>query len=64
MYLVGNLSDRDFFQLVDGPKFKVEITTAELAKTKENSDYQVIDLLKMKYFDPDKNEWVDIERET
>lgn len=63
MYLVGDLSMRDYFDIdtkfiSDPSKIK-----EHLAKAAEDSSYQVIDVLNKKYFDPESNSWKDIKSE-
>ena len=61
MYLVGDLTNRDYFQEYSSVKFKAEITREDLSKTKTDSYWQVINLENRTYFDPQKNEWLKIE---
>lgn len=61
MYLVGDLSDTDYFDHT--VKVKKEITKNDLAKCKNQYNFQVIDLKNHKYFDPESNSWVKFKSE-
>ena len=55
MFLVGDFSYRDTFDW--DLKVKEEITKDDLAKAKNNSSFQVIDMRRLTYYDPEENEW-------
>lgn len=61
MYLVGDLSDRDYFKGC-GLKVKPTITKEDLAKTKGNESFQVIDLANLSYYDPAQNQWIPLDK--
>ena len=58
MYLVGDLSNRDYFQEYSSVKVKEKITGEDLATAKLNDYHQVINLETLEYFDPKKNQWL------
>lgn len=58
MYLVGKSEDRDMIPWDLCVKEKV--TREDLAKTKEEESFQVINLRTLEYFDPEKNDWMKI----
>lgn len=41
-----------------------EITKEHLVKAKNDDDYQVINLITREYYDPKKNQWVKISRQS
>lgn len=58
MYLVGDFS---FSALTDKRvKFKQSVTDDDLAKAKEDSDYQIIDLANRTCYDPVSDKWSEI----
>jgi hypothetical protein len=63
MFLVGELYHRPYFIGCGEVKIKAAITKEDLAKTKDNDEFQVINLEEMSFFDPEKNGWVPFERE-
>lgn len=63
MYLVGLVADLREEQTYKLAKFKQEITKEDLVKCKNDSFYQVIDILNKKYYCPDNNDWIDIPSE-
>lgn len=58
MYLLGDFADRDMFKEYDSVVIKEQITREDLAKTKDNSSFQVINLDNKTFFDPGKNAWI------
>ena len=58
MYLTGDLSSRDWFDI--DVKFKSEITKEDLLKAKKDDSFQVIDVINRKYFDAENNQWKEI----
>lgn len=64
MYLVGELgSTRDWWKGCGMVKVKPKITREDLGKAKANSDFHVIDLERLSFFDPEKNDWVEFDTE-
>lgn len=65
MYIVGTFKREYFdFGLDDEPMSLVgvvsEITKTHLQRAVEDEDYQVIDVLNRKYYDPKQNKWVNL----
>lgn len=60
MYLVGDFSGIREEGAFNPPKKVLTITKDDLLKAKMDSDHQIIDVMEMKYFNPDKNEWIKI----
>ena len=63
MFLVGELSSRDYFKGMGYLKLKTAITKEDLGKAKSDNSFQVINLLTFQFFDPEKNTWVEFDRE-
>jgi hypothetical protein len=63
MFLVGELDSRDYFKGMGMLKLKESITRDDLGKTMNNRSFQVINLDTLQFFDPDKNAWVDFDKE-
>lgn len=63
MYLVGDLSMRDYFDIDTKFITGQDKIKEHMAKAAKNSSYQVIDIINKKYFDPDSNSWKDIKSE-
>lgn len=67
MYLVG-IFNRDYsvFSENKNPLSLVglveEITKANLQRASTEDDYQVIDLIQRKYFDPKQNAWIALQK--
>lgn len=61
-YLVGDLQylrdDQDCAEMYC--EFKSKITSSDLAKCKQDSTYQIVNLSDKTYFDPTNNTWVKI----
>lgn len=61
-YLIGDFTDRGCFNSgYFGLKFKNSVTKEELQKTKADDFFHVIDIIGGKFFDPEKNSWIEIE---
>jgi hypothetical protein len=64
-FLVGDLSwDRKDWTEPLFLKIKKEIEQKDIIKTREDDRFNVIDLDKGKFFDPEKNKWVDFPADT
>ena len=67
MYIVGTFK-RDYFSFGDNDKpmslvfLRETITKDDLVRASQDDDYQVIDLIQRKYYDPKKNVWLPIEK--
>ncbi len=61
MYLVGDLSFRSLIGMRS--KFKHDINEEDMAKAKNDHDYQIIDLANKTFFDPSNDKWVEIPTE-
>jgi hypothetical protein len=55
MFIVGDFTFRGYKK----PEVKTQITKEDLIKCKENIDYQVINVLNLTYFEPEKNQWIE-----
>lgn len=58
MYLVGDNSELRSDHPFDETRMKESLTKQDLIKAKQNKDFNIINLEKMEYFNPEKNEWV------
>ena len=63
MFLIGDFSNRDYFNSFNGPVFKNNLSQKDLVKAKNDGYFQVIDLDRKKFFDPDKNKWINLPHE-
>lgn len=67
MYIVGTFK-RDYFDHSNNDKpmslvfLRETITKDDLVRASQDDEYQVIDLIQRKYYDPKKNEWLPIEK--
>jgi len=61
MYLVGNLSFRSLFD--KRAKFRHDINETDMAKAKNDPDYQIIDLANKTYYDPSNEQWIEMPSE-
>ena len=64
MYLVGDLSDREVFNGMGIVKVKSQITKDDLAKAKNNSYFQIINLSNLTFFNPEENKWIEFDIES
>ncbi len=55
MYLVGNLSDRDWFSF--NVEIKAQPDKEDLGKAKMDQAFQVINMEDQTYYDPKTNSW-------
>lgn len=66
MYLVGTFS-RDYFDHNNNKPMSLvflreTVTKDDLVRASQDDDYQVIDLIQRKYYDPKQNKWLPIEK--
>ena len=67
MYLVGRFN-RDYYDFSENKNplslvgLGEEITKAHLQSASTDEDYQVIDLIQRKYFDPKQNAWIALQK--
>lgn len=63
MFLVGELGERrEYWKGMGYVKVTDQITRDDLVKARENADFHVVDLGRLMFYDPEKNEWVDLDR--
>ena len=58
MYLVGIFQELKDDMPFNEVKIVDEITREDLLKSKQDSDYMIVDIKNLKFFHPDKNEWL------
>jgi len=68
MYLIGNFKRRHTYSFkddnpMDETKIVNNISREDLAKAKDDDDFQIINLLKHEFYDPKKNIWQKINRD-
>ena len=63
MFLVGDLSNRDDFKGCGYVKVKLHVTKEDLGKVKRERNWQIINLDNLTFFDPEKNIWIEFDRE-
>lgn len=59
MYLVGDLSSREYFPMAT---IKNEISRDDLVRCKKEDWFQVINMKTGQYFNPERNVWEDFQR--
>jgi hypothetical protein len=63
MFLVGELDNREWFKGMGQVKVKAKYTKEDLIKAKGDRSFQVINLDTLQFFDPDKNDFIDFDKE-